>query len=85
MKDVFSAFKFMSPQQPLVDTTCPPNDDVDAAVLRTSRAIYEEIFPVLYGKNGSAVYAPSRPGALTSLKGHGYLYSVADSVPFNGQ
>lgn len=85
MKDVFNAFKFMSPQQPLMVATRAPNDDVDTAVLRTSRAIYEETFPVLYGKNGSALYAPSRPGALMSLEGHGYLYSEADSVPFNGQ
>ncbi|CAD6564291.1 MAG: hypothetical protein ASARMPREDX12_002614 [Alectoria sarmentosa] len=59
-KDVFNAFRFMGPQQPLMVATCPPNNDIDAAILRTSRAIYEETFPILYGKNRFAFHSPSQ-------------------------
>lgn len=48
----------MTPQQPLMVATCPPNNDIDSAILRTSRAIYGETFPILYGKNRFVFYAP---------------------------
>lgn len=77
-RDVSNSFKFMSREQPLMVATCPPNDDIDAAILRTSRAIYEETFPILYGKNRFIFYAPSQIptfafGELCKLSGHSSL------------
>ena len=49
--DIANAHKFMRPREPLIVTDFPPIKDIDAALLRTCRAIYEETFPILYGNN----------------------------------
>lgn len=56
---VINAHKFMSPQEPLMVASCPSNNNIDPALLRTCSAIYEETFPILYGVNYFAFYAPS--------------------------
>ena len=56
--DVDNASHFMKTRQHLMVATCPPVGDIDAAILRTSRAIYEETFPILYGNNCFIFSAP---------------------------
>lgn len=58
-KKVINVHKFMSPQEPLMVAACPPNKDIDAALLRTCSAIYEEAFPILYRENDFVFFAPS--------------------------
>ena len=38
----------------------PPIKDINAALLRTCRAIYEETFPILYGNNRFVFHRPSQ-------------------------
>ena len=55
-KDIANAHIFMRPQEPLMVANFPPVKDIDAALLRTCRAIYEETFPILYGNNHFSFY-----------------------------
>ena len=76
----------MMPQQPLMVATCPQVDDIDAAILRTSRAIYKETFPILYGNNRFVFSAPTQistfafgelcrlPGVRDATSGHEYSF-----------
>ena len=50
----------MSPQEPLMVASCPSYKDIDSALLRTCRAIYEETFPILYGNNHFLFDDPSK-------------------------
>ena len=56
---IAKAHSFMRPQEPLVVANFPPAKDIDAALLRTCRAIYEETFPILYGNNSFVFYHTS--------------------------
>ncbi|KAM0804047.1 hypothetical protein BDR22DRAFT_818221 [Usnea florida] len=58
--DVDNASQFMMTRQHLMVATCPSVRDIDAAILRTSRAIYEETFPILYGNNRFVFSAPTQ-------------------------
>lgn len=59
-REVANAHIFMRPQEPLIVVNCPPIKDIDAALLRTCRAIYEETFPILYGNNRFVFYHTSQ-------------------------
>ena len=50
-RDIANAHIFMCPQEPLVVDNFVPIQDINAALLRTCRAIYDETFPILYGNN----------------------------------
>ena len=58
--DIANAHKFMRPREPLIVTHFPPIKDIDAALLRTCRAIYGETFPILYGNNRFVFFRASQ-------------------------
>ena len=55
-RDIANAHMFMRPREPLRVTNCPPIEDIDAVLLRTCRAIYEETLPILYANNRFVFY-----------------------------
>ena len=59
-ESIANAHRFMRLQEPLVVANFPPAKDIDAALLRTCRAIYEEPFPILYGNNCFVFYHTSQ-------------------------
>ena len=59
-RNIANAHKFMRPREPLRAASFPPIKDIDAVLLRTCRAIYEETFPILYGNNRSVFYRASQ-------------------------
>ena len=58
-RNIANAHKFMRSREPLRATRFPPIKGIDAALLRTCRAIYEETFPILYGNNRFVFYRSS--------------------------
>ena len=58
--DIANAHKVMRSRDPLIVTHFPPIKDIDAALLRTCRAVYEETFPILYGNNRFVFFRTSQ-------------------------
>ena len=58
--DIVRAYTMMCQREPLRVTNIPPIEDINAALLRTCRAIYEETFPILYWNNRFVFCHPSQ-------------------------
>lgn len=53
---IHNAHKLMGPKKSVLVSKCPQITDIDSAILRTCRSVYEESLPVLYRMNRFSFY-----------------------------